>query len=164
MDDWLRKIKSISIIHNGGKSDLQTRKERKRNREMEREGERSKGRQIFLHPFKEEKKHFETAKISPYPPKETSCSSGKSLTHTHISFFVDWDSPFLLSAELCRCLAVCVCLAGCVESNTSWVRRPDVAFCRLSQLVIQVESWSPLGLCVCFITYHFFQVCLGVFT
>lgn len=89
-----------------------------------------------------------------------------SLSHTHthapLSFFVDWYSPFF-SPETCRALLLprcvsavcspCVCVCPrvgkrCVESNVSRLIHPDVAFCRLSLLVIWAENWSPLGLCL----------------
>lgn len=98
-----------------------------------------------------------------------------SLSHTHthapLSFFVDWYSPFF-SPETCRALllpwcvsAVCspcarrVCVyprvgKRCVESNVSRLIHPDVAFCRLSLLVIWAENWSLLGLCL------FVEVCV----
>lgn len=95
-----------------------------------------------------------------------------SLSHTHthapLSFFVDWYSPFF-SPETCRALLLpwcvsavcspCVCVyprvgKRCVESNVSRLIHPDVAFCRLSLLVIWAENWSPLGLCL------FVEVCV----
>lgn len=97
-----------------------------------------------------------------------------SVTHSHTcsSFFLcRLILPFLLSRDLqssaaamvcvCRVLAVCVCVCvyprvgkRCVESNVSRLIHPDVAFCRLSLLVIWAENWSLLGLCL------FVEVCV----
>lgn len=144
--------------------------------EVEREGRKRKRMRVRNEGENRLKKtHFETAKISPYPTKETSCSSGKSLCHTHthapLSFFVDWYSPFF-SPETCRALllpwcvsavcspCVCVCVSACRETmcwverfsaHTSWCRVLSfVAACYMSRELKSSGTVSLCGgVCVC---------------
>lgn len=83
-----------------------------RDGEEEKERGMERRRESVLKPVKK-KKRFKTAKISPHPPRETSRSSAKSLTHVPLFLRGFMFPPW--SPETCR--GVCV----------SWVRRPDVA-------------------------------------